>query len=219
MNADKRFLFPRWTNLLLPTLGVVAIGGPLYAIAVVWLGLSPLALSVGYAPEQPIPYSHALHVGELGLDCRYCHNTVEHAARAAIPPTQTCMNCHARVRTESDALAALRDSAATGEPVRWVRVHDLPDYVFFDHSAHVARGVGCVACHGRVDRMDVITQVEPLSMGWCLECHRDPDRHLRPLDAVTDLEWTPDGDPVEVGRRLRDARDIRPSTDCSTCHR
>lgn len=219
MEPDKRFLFPRWFNLLLPALGVLLIGGPVYLVVVVWLGFSPMTVSVGYAPEQPVPYSHALHVGELGVDCRYCHNTVEEAARAAIPPTQTCMNCHERVKAESELLAPLRESMATGKPVEWVRVHDLPDYVFFNHSAHVLRGVGCVECHGRVDRMEVVTQVEPLSMGWCLACHREPDAHLRPLDRVADLEWEPEGDRLEIGSKVREENNIQPSTDCSTCHR
>jgi hypothetical protein len=170
-------------------------------------------------PEQPVPYSHALHVGQLGMDCRYCHTTVETAAFAALPPTQTCMNCHLQIRAESPKLLAVRESHASGLPVRWVKVHDLPDYVYFDHSAHVARGVGCVECHGRVDRMEVVSQVEPMSMAWCLDCHRDPDRHLRPVEFVTRLDWVPPGDPAVLGRALREENNINPSTDCSTCHR
>ncbi len=144
------------------------------------------ATDVGYAPEQPVPYSHALHAGQLGIDCRYCHNTVETAAHAAVPPTQTCMNCHAAIRKESEKLIPVRASYATGMPIPWVRVHDLPDYVYFNHSAHVRRGVGCVSCHGRVDTMEVVYQAEPLSMGWCLDCHRNPERHLRPVEFVTE---------------------------------
>ncbi len=125
-------------------------------------------------PTQPVPYSHALHVGQLGMDCRYCHTGVEVAAAATIPPTQTCMNCHSKVRANSEKLIPIRESYATGMPVPWIRVHDLPDYVYFDHSAHVRRGVGCVSCHGRIDTMEVVFQAEPLSMGWCLECHRNP---------------------------------------------
>jgi len=121
---------------------------------------------VGYQPVQPVPYSHALHVGQLGIDCRYCHNTVEVAAQAAIPPTQTCMNCHAKIRAQSPKLLPVRESYATGMPVHWMRVHDLPDFVYFNHSAHVRRGVSCVECHGRVDKMEVVYQQEPLSMGW-----------------------------------------------------
>jgi hypothetical protein len=200
--------------------GVVLFGVlPLYVVALVWYGASPETTDVGYAPQQPVPYSHALHAGQLGIDCRYCHNTVERSAHAAIPPTDTCMNCHANIRARSEKLAAVRESWETGLPIRWVRVHDLPDYVYFNHSAHVRRGVGCVECHGRVDLMEVVEQVAPLSMGWCLDCHRNPDARLRPPQYVTHLDWVPDGDPAVVGREIREALDIRPSEDCSTCHR
>jgi len=214
-----RFLFPQWTNSLRPWLGVVLVGLPVYLVVLVWLGGSPKTTDVGYAPQQPVPYSHALHVRQLGLDCRYCHNTVEVSAVAAIPPTQTCMNCHAKIRTESPKLLPIRESFATGKPVAWVRVHDLPDYVYFNHSAHVSRGVGCVECHGRVDAMEVVAQVAPLSMGWCLDCHRDPDPHLRPPEQATSMTWTAPGDPREYGRQLREASRIEPSTECWTCHR
>jgi hypothetical protein len=192
---------------------------PAYLLGVLYYGGSPQTLNVGYSPEQPVPFSHALHAGELGMDCRYCHNTVEHAAHAAVPPTATCMNCHERIAPESNKLLPVRESYATGQPVPWVRVHDLPDYVYFDHSAHVARGVSCVSCHGRIDKMEKVSQVETLSMGWCLECHRNPEPHLRPVDRVTDLDWMPGEDPEIVGKRLREQYNINPSTDCSTCHR
>jgi hypothetical protein len=174
---------------------------------------------VGYQPIQPVPYSHALHVSRLGVECRYCHNTVESAAFAAIPPAQTCMNCHATVRTEAERLIPIRESLATGLPVEWVRVHDLPDYVYFDHSAHVTRGIGCVSCHGRVDTMEVVYQAEPLSMGWCLDCHRAPEHHLRPLEYVTELDWLPAEDQEALGLRLAEAANINPPTDCNGCHR
>lgn len=215
----RRFLFPEWTNALRPWLAVGLLGLPVYLVVLVWLGGSPKTTDVGYAPLQPVPYSHALHVRQLGIDCRYCHNTVETAAKAAIPPTQTCMNCHAKVRAESPKLLPVRESFATGMPVPWVRVHDLPDYVYFNHSAHVSRGVGCVSCHGRVDAMEVVSQVAPLSMGWCLDCHRNPDAHLRPPEQATSMTWTPPGEPHEFGRQLRAAARINPSTDCWTCHR
>ncbi len=183
----RQFVFPEWTNALRPWLAAALLGVPVYLVVLVWLGGSPRTTDVGYAPQQPVPYSHALHVRQLGLDCRYCHNTVEVAATAAIPPTQTCMNCHAKIRAESPKLLPVRESFATGMPVPWVRVHDLPDYVYFNHSAHVNRGVGCVECHGRVDTMEVVRQVAPLSMGWCLDCHRDPDPHPRPPEEVTSM--------------------------------
>lgn len=222
MNDGKSngfYTFPDWANLLRPAIPVAALGGAVFATIVVWFGFSPKTTDVGYAPVQPVPYSHALHVGQLGIDCRYCHSTVEEAAHAAIPPTQTCMNCHTMVRAQSEKLIPVRESYATGMPVEWVRVHDLPDYVYFDHSAHVRRGIGCVSCHGRIDTMEVVYQAQPLSMGWCLECHRHPEKNLRPVEFVTQLDWVPDEDQEVLGQRLRETYDINPPTDCNTCHR
>jgi hypothetical protein len=222
MSEDKSndiFTFPRWLNILRPAIAVGALGGVLYAVTVVYLGASPRTTDVGYMPEQPVPYSHALHVGQLGMDCRYCHNTVEHAAHAAVPPTQTCMNCHSMVRTNSEKLTPVRQSYASGMPVEWIRVHDLPDYVYFNHSAHVTRGIGCVSCHGRVDTMEVVYQAEPLSMGWCLECHRNPERHLRPVEYVTQLDWVPQEDQEALGAKLAEMHGINPPVDCNGCHR
>lgn len=206
-------------NQLRPIIGGVLLAAPVYIVILVWYGFSPKTTDVGYSPEQPVPYSHRLHAGELGIDCRYCHSSVETAARAAIPPTQTCINCHKLIRAGSPKLQPVRDSYATGRPVEWIRVHDLPDFVYFNHSAHVSRGVGCVSCHGRVDKMDVVSQVEPLSMGWCLDCHREPDRHLRPAELVTSMDWRSPEDPVQFGQRLKQKNKINPSLDCSTCHR
>jgi hypothetical protein len=180
---------------------------------------SPETLDPGYSPQQPVPFSHALHAGELGVDCRYCHTTVERAAHAAIPSTEICMNCHKLIAADSEKLLIVRQSYATGEPIPWVRVHDLPDFAYFDHSAHVARGVSCVSCHGRVDKMEQVTQVETLRMGWCLDCHRNPEPHLRPKGLVTELDWVPGEDPIQLGSRLREQYNINPSSDCSTCHR
>jgi len=213
----KPFVFPRWANKTVHVAGAVMGIAPLYLIGLVWYGASPKTLDVGYAPVQPIPYSHALHAGELGIDCRYCHTTVEEAGHAALPPTETCMNCHARVKTQSPKLEPLRQSWAKGTAVEWVKVHDLPDYVYFNHSAHVRRGIGCVSCHGRVDQMPVVTQQEPLSMGWCLDCHRAPENHLRPTSEITNMGWHA---PIpQFGAILRKENHINPSTDCSTCHR
>jgi hypothetical protein len=215
----KRFVFPRWANKTRALAGAVLGIGPLYLIGLVWYGASPKTTDVGYQPHQPVPYSHELHVGQLGLDCRYCHNTVEEGAFAAIPATQTCMNCHERVWTKSPKLLPVRESHATGKPVEWTKVHDLPDYVYFNHSAHVTRGVGCVSCHGRVDQMAEVYQHEPLSMSWCLQCHRAPEQHLRPVEEVTNMTWKAPGDPVEYGKALREKNNLNPPTDCSTCHR
>ncbi len=215
----KLFVFPRWANKTRQLAGVALGVTPVYLTAFIWYGFSPKTTDVGYMPEQPVPYSHALHVGELGLDCRYCHNTVEQAAVAAIPPTQTCMNCHERVRTDSKKLLPVRASFENNQAVPWIKVHDLPDYAYFNHSAHVTRGVGCVSCHGRVDQMVEVYQHEPLSMSWCIDCHRNPEPNLRPPAEVTNMNWVAPGDPVEYGKKLAEQNNIDPPTDCSTCHR
>jgi len=219
----KPFMFPRWANLLLPAIVVMVLGAGLYAPTLVYLAGSPATTDVGYQPQQPVPYSHALHAGKLGMDCRYCHNTVEKAAFAAVPATQTCMNCHSSIKTDSAKLKPIRDSWITGQPVKWTKVHDLPDYVFFNHSAHVNKGVGCVSCHGRIDQMDTVYQAKPLSMSWCLECHRAPELNLRPKDQITNMSYKPEGgDQLKVGLELKKQygiRDAKYMTSCSTCHR
>ena len=217
--TDRGPIFPPWFDNAVKVIGAFMGVGLVFYVTLFVLAASPSNLDVGYQPDQPIPYSHQLHVGELGMDCRYCHTMVEETSAATVPPTATCMNCHATILTDSDELVPLMESWATGLPVRWKRVHDLPDYAYFDHSAHVNRGIGCISCHGRIDKMPVVRQVEPLSMGWCLECHREPEKHLRPQDQITSMTWTPEGDQLELGRRIREERDINPSTSCSTCHR
>ena len=212
------FHFPSWTTTLRNLTGVVLLTVPLYLIGVVAYGASPKTTDVGYQPAQPIPFSHALHAGELGMDCRYCHNTVEQAGHAAVPPTATCLNCHSMIHTESTKLGPLRESAETGQPIEWVRVHDLPDYAYFNHAVHVNRGVGCATCHGRIDKMEVVYQHEKLSMGWCLECHREPEKFLRPLDQITNMAWAPE-EQLVIGTALKEQMNIAPSESCSTCHR
>ncbi len=212
-------IFPRWTNQIPVVGGILAplVGAAL--VFAVWYWFSPNFTDVGYRPHQPVPYSHRLHVTDVGLDCRYCHNTVEQAAHAAIPPAATCMNCHSQVKSTSPRLEKVRESFNTGAPIRWVRVHQLPDYVYFDHRPHVAAGVGCVSCHGRVDTEDVIELKKPLSMSWCLDCHRNPEPNLRPLDQVTNMAWDPaehDYDPKTDPARKRP---VQPPTHCSGCHR
>ncbi|QDU41170.1 hypothetical protein Mal4_55350 [Maioricimonas rarisocia] len=225
-----RFNFPTWVNRFVPLLGVTILGGAAYLGAVVFAATDPETLNIGHKPSQPVPFSHKTHAGRLKMDCRYCHNTVDKAAFAAVPPTSTCSNCHtgadangsvsvSAIHSDSPNLARIRQSQATGEPVDWLKVHDLPDYVYFDHSAHVNSGVSCVSCHGRVDRMDVVEQVKTLSMTFCLDCHRNPEPHLRPLEHITDLAWVPEEDPEVVGARIRDELNIHPRTNCSTCHR
>jgi len=170
---------------------------------------------------QPVPFSHAHHVGGLGLDCRYCHSAVEKSAIAGIPPTHTCMTCHSQLYTQTEMLAPVRASLAENKPIRWNKVNKLPDYVYFDHSIHIAKGVGCTTCHGPVDRMPLMRQAAPLTMGWCLNCHRDPAQYLRPATAVFDPDWRPPADQREQGRKLAAANHIdNPHlSDCSVCHR
>jgi hypothetical protein len=224
-NPEQRsnFVFPRWTSYLRPGVVAAVVGGMLYLSVLFGVGASPKTTAVGYAPIQPVPYSHALHVGQLGIDCRYCHSTVDKAAFAAIPPTQVCMNCHQGIKPDSPRLLAVKESWATGKPVPWVKVHDLPDYAYFNHAAHVNKGIGCVSCHGRVDRMEVVRQEQPLSMSWCLDCHRKPEEHLRPLDQITNMSWRPPGnDQKRIGLELKKQYGIRDSsymTACSICHR
>lgn len=207
-------VFPRAANLVpLVAAGALAGAGAVATFAL-WYYASPKNLQVGYAPDQPIPYSHKVHVANLGIDCRYCHANVERSQEAMVPSTQTCMGCHALVKQDSPKLALLRDSWKSGKPVPWVRVHKLPDHVFFDHSAHVAVGVGCVNCHGRVDQMDVVRLDQPLGMGWCLECHRDHVPNLRPRSEITNMTWRAGSDGAELARA-----DLQPPTHCSGCHR
>ncbi len=212
-------MFSPWVDRLFRLSGGLLLLAVAYFSAIIILATSPKTTSVGYQPTQPIPYSHAVHAGKLGIDCRYCHNTVEYTARASVPPTETCMNCHKSILPDSEKLTLLKESFATGKPIKWVRVHDLPDFVYFNHSAHVMRGVGCVTCHGRVDRMEVVYQAESLSMGWCLECHRNPEKYLRPKEFVTKMDYVPEEGQLALGERLRKDYDINPSTDCWTCHR
>jgi len=181
----------------------------------------PTVIDTGYRPEQPVPYSHKLHAGNLGMDCYYCHNTVMKAGHAAVPSTETCMNCHTRVKSDSASLAPIRASYATGEPVKWVKIHALPDFAYFNHSAHLSAGVSCVSCHGRVDQMVEVTQVKPLNMGWCLDCHRNPAPNLRPADLVTKLDWEPPAGKTttEIGLEIVKAKGINPPVNCGGCHR
>jgi hypothetical protein len=212
-------IFPKSTDVVLRAiaLGIVVIAGT--GIGLYAYFSHPKVLDTGYTPVQPVAYSHKLHAGNLGMDCRYCHSTVERSSYAAIPATETCMNCHVRVKNQSPLLTKVRESYASGEPLPWVKVHKLPDYVYFNHSAHVTAGVSCVSCHGRIDQMVEVKQVKPLSMAWCLECHRNPAPNVRPAELVTKLDWQPDRDPAEIGREIVQAKHIAPPVNCSGCHR
>ena len=217
--VDYNYTFPKWANKVPVFLFVGFVLGILFVIYLFGYWFSPMHLEVGYEPIQPIPYSHRLHVGELGLDCRYCHTQVETQAHATIPSSQICMNCHSQIKTESPHIKKIKENYDSGEPIEWVKVHQLPDYAYFNHSRHVNSGVSCVSCHGRVDQMEVVRQVEPLSMSWCLECHRNPAPHIRPKNKVTQLGWQSDMDPVKLGQQLVKEYGINPKEDCSTCHR
>jgi hypothetical protein len=212
-------IFPRLANRLPLAIAAAGILLPSAAVAGVWYYFSPEYTDVGYQPVQPVPYSHRLHVGELGLDCRYCHASVETSPVANVPPTQTCMNCHRLVARDSEKLAPIRESASSGKPMRWTRVHKVSDYVYFEHRSHVNAGVGCVSCHGQIDQMEVVHQVEPLSMSWCLDCHRNPQPSLRPRAEVTNMKWAPPRDPAARERQLASLPPVKPPLDCSGCHR
>lgn len=214
-------LFPRKANRVFPLL---LVGAGLIAAGIVgglWYYFTPKYTRVGYAPPQPVAFDHALHVTQLGLDCRYCHQNVERSANSTIPTTQTCMACHLQVKADSPKLAALRESWQSGQPVRWVRVHKAPDFVFFNHSAHVNRGISCAHCHGAVNHMPVLTHDQPQSMLWCLDCHRDPAAKIRPLDKVYDLDWRAESPEAqrEMGEKLVKAWGVQPPVTCAGCHR
>jgi hypothetical protein len=171
------------------------------------------------ARQQPVPFSHAHHVGGLGIDCRYCHTAVDKSAVAGIPPTKTCMNCHSQIFAQSPTLEPVRQSLRTGESLEWTRVHDLPDFAYSNHSAHVNKGVGCSTCHGRVDQMPLVWQEKSLQMEWCLECHRQPQKYVRPLSEVYNIAYEPPADQLDLGARLVKEYKINTRTSCSTCHR
>lgn len=186
----------------------------------VWRAMTDNPAGAGEALEQPVPFSHKHHVGDDGIDCRYCHAAVETSAFAGIPPLSTCMTCHSQLYTDQNALRPLVVAFSTGVPLHWQRLHKLPDFVYFNHSVHITQGVGCVTCHGAIDRMALTARVAPLTMQWCLECHRNPERHLRPRAEVFNLHWKTD-DQAALGTQLLNEYHIdkRRLTDCSLCHR
>lgn len=214
-------IFPKSANKLplITLVAVLALGGAVTGFF--WYYGSPKFTDVGYRPKQPVPYSHKLHAGDLGMDCRYCHVGVEKSATAMVPPTATCMNCHNLILTQSEKLLPVRESWTNGTPIEWVKVHKTPDYAYFNHSIHINRGIGCESCHGNVAQMEVVEQKQPLSMGWCLECHRNPDMHLRDLNKVkvTDMDWTPPKDQLAFAEKIKKEKRIAPPEDCSACHR
>jgi len=213
-------IFHRSTN----TLSRLSIFGALFLVAGLLWGIATFNRSAYMTQErvartQPVQFSHKHHVGELGIDCRYCHTTVETAARATVPPTETCMSCHSQIWLQSPFLEPVRASFRSDRSIQWVKVHDLPDYVYFNHGVHVQKGIGCVSCHGRVDRMNQVWQEASLQMEWCLDCHRDPARYVRPRERIFDLAWQPPADQPKLGAELVRRYEVHTRTDCSTCHR
>ena len=192
-------------------------------VSAVWGGVywGPALTRQNQARPQPIPFSHERHVQGNGIDCRYCHTTVETGAFAGIPPTETCMTCHSQVFRDQPMLEPVRESWRSGEPIEWVRVHDLPDFAYFNHSIHVQKGIGCTECHGRVDEMGLTRKVETLHMRFCINCHEAPEKRIRPREEVFNMEWVRPKDQLEMGRRLIDEYDVRVGQllDCSICHR
>ena len=183
---------------------------------------SPYATNQDVTIQQPVPFSHKHHAGELGIDCRYCHTSVTQSAFAGIPPTKTCMTCHSQIWTNAALLEPVRKSWETGIGIPWKRVNALPRYVYFDHSIHINKGVGCATCHGDVDQMPLMRQAEPLTMSWCLHCHRAPENYLRPRDQVFNMKYTMPADQLSLGRQLLNEYQVRSKQalmDCSTCHR
>lgn len=219
-------IFPKWTNKL-PSR--ILAGGAILttaAVAGIWYYFTPKYTSVGYQPIQPVAFSHAVHVEQLGMDCRYCHDGVEKSWYSNIPAASTCMNCHTQILPNDPRLALVRESYATEKPIPWVQIHRMPDFVYFNHSVHVNRGISCVECHGQVNQMDEVGQAQPLSMSYCLECHRDPAGRLRPPEKITDLnwKWSPDPDIAAQlqrthGQEMMANWKVESLENCSACHR
>ena len=198
-------------------LTLTTVGGVLFVV-----GWSPYVTQAGIARVQPVPFSHQHHVGQLGIDCRYCHTSVEVSSVAGVPPTKTCMNCHQEIWFGSPTLEPVRASFKSGESIPWRRIHNLPQFVYFDHSIHIHKGVGCASCHGRVDEMPFTYQAESLLMKWCVDCHRNPAPNLRPREAVFDMAWQPPAGDPNLGAELMKRYRIRTTDEllsCSTCHR
>ncbi len=226
---------------------MLVIGGAVVTglTAATWYYVTPKYTRVGYEPIQPVPFQHSVHVEQLGMDCRYCHSFVDQAAHSNLPNTQTCMACHTQVQKENPKLEPVRASWKTGQPIEWVQIHRSPDYVYYNHAAHVNRGISCHSCHGNVNQMEVVQHAKPHSMAWCLDCHRKPENHLRPEDQIYNLNWKPEdvkpaefvakyGQPKdakedfskkqkltqqEIGQTLKERWNVQPTLNCQGCHR
>src|SRR5882757_5312056 len=219
-------VFPKWTNRL-PVM--IIIGLTLVGTAVtggVWYYFTNKYANVGFMPVQPVAFSHSIHADQLGMDCRYCHNAVEKSWYSNLPSSGTCMNCHNQVLKDDPRLALVRESAATGKPIPWVQIHRVPDFVYFNHSVHVNRGISCVECHGKVNKMEEVYHFQPLTMTFCLDCHRNPTAKVRPLDKITDLDfqWSDDPEKNAVQQKLKGEAymhdwKVESLQNCSACHR
>lgn len=211
-------LFPPWTNTATRVVLVVMGVGLAIALAAPMIyARSPFATGQGDPLLQPVQFDHRHHVRDDGIACLYCHQAAERSPFAGVPASEVCMGCHNQIWNDSILLAPVRESVTSGTPIEWQRVHSLPDFVYFDHSIHVTKGIGCVTCHGRVDQMAAVYQVQPLTMKWCLDCHRDPVPKLRPRDQITSMTWT--SSEPELGEDLARRYGTRRLTNCSTCHR
>lgn len=214
-------IFPKWTNRLplYVLAAVILLGGGLVAGA--WYYLTPKYSRVGYQPIQPVPFSHATHVDQVGVDCRYCHSDVEKSWYSNVPESSQCMNCHNQVLKDDPRLALVRESAATGKAIPWVQIHRVPEFVYFNHSVHVNRGISCVECHGQINKMDEVYHFQPLSMTFCLNCHRHPETKLRPPDKITDLNWQPESAQQQRQFGLKAVQNwkVESLQNCSACHR
>lgn len=212
-------IFSKKANKVPPLILSILIILVIIIVFVFTYWFSPKSLEVGYRPEQPVAYSHELHAGRLAIDCRYCHTGVETTAHAGVPPTQTCMNCHNHLKKgETFKLSKVFESWKKDISIPWVRVHKTPDYAYFNHSAHIKVGVGCIECHGRVDKMEVVRQEKPLNMEWCLNCHRNPENALRPPEKITDMNWIASQEWKDIAHEK--SKDLNPPiVSCSGCHR
>jgi hypothetical protein len=216
-------IFPRSSNVL-SRMSILGGVGVLALLGVAFWGYfrSAYVTEVGVPRVQPVPFSHKHHVGDDGIDCRYCHTSVEDSAFAGVPPTKTCMNCHSQLWADSPMLEPVRESFRSGKSLEWTRVHNLPGYVYFDHSIHVRKGIGCSTCHGSVDQMPLIWRENTLYMDWCLNCHRAPEQYVRPRENVFSMDYLPPADQLALGRKLVKEYKIQSArvlTSCSTCHR
>ncbi len=214
-------IFPRWTKWV-PLKIIIALTcmGTMTAVGVTYY-FTPKYTRVGYQPIQPVAFDHSLHVNQLGMDCRYCHQSVEVSAHSSVPSTQTCMTCHTQVKKESPKLEIVRQSWETGQSIPWVKIHKAPDYVYFNHAIHVNSGVSCYSCHGQINQMAVVWHDQPQSMGWCLECHRQPETKLRPKEEIYNLDWKAESSKAqrEMGQRFVKDWNINPPESCAGCHR